>query len=31
MSTTTAAPRSAVGYICVPHADEDRINGLGVA
>ena len=28
MSAATAAPRSAVGYICVPHADEDRINGL---
>ncbi|MDT3443576.1 recombinase family protein [Pseudofrankia sp. BMG5.37] len=28
MSTAMAAPRSAVGYICVPHADEDQINGL---
>jgi len=28
MSTMTAAPRPAVGYICVPHADEDKIDGL---
>ncbi|OHV62893.1 recombinase family protein [Pseudofrankia sp. BMG5.36] len=28
MSTATAAARSAVGYLCVPHADEDQINGL---
>lgn len=28
MTAATAASRSAVGYICVPHADEDRINGL---
>ncbi|MBL7496141.1 recombinase family protein [Frankia sp. CNm7] len=28
MSTATATPRPAVGYVCVPHADEDRINGL---